>query len=80
MSKKRHSKDKMYITQSEYKLDWGGFKEKKQIPFTILPFYCCALSLQPFDNPVCTIEGHIFDIINIVPFIKNYKKNPLTGQ
>jgi len=30
MSKKRHSKDKLYLTPSEYKEDWGGFKKKKE--------------------------------------------------
>ncbi len=54
MSKKRHSKDKMYISPSEYALDWGGFKAKKSAALSVLPFECCALSLRPYDNPVCT--------------------------
>jgi peptidyl-prolyl cis-trans isomerase-like protein 2 len=70
----------MYITQSEYAMEWGGFKNKKAIPLAIVPFNCCCLSLQTFDNPVCTPEGHIFDIINIIPFIKQYKSNPITGK
>lgn len=30
--------------------------------FIPLAFDCCSISLQPFENPVCTIEGVIFDI------------------
>ena len=44
-----------------------------------LPFYCCSLSFTPFNDPVCLIDGTIFDIINILPYIKKFKKNPITG-
>jgi peptidyl-prolyl cis-trans isomerase-like protein 2 len=98
MSKHRHSKDRMFITYNEHKygiilgnwivLEWGGKKDPKKAPLTKLPFDCCALSLEPFQNPVCTLEGHIFDIMycpyinfrNIVPFIKKYKRNPVNGK
>jgi len=55
-----------------------------------LPFNCCALSLQPFSNPVCSPNGIVFDIMyvvcdnlpdsNIVPFLRKFKKNPVTGE
>lgn len=45
-----------------------------------MPFYCCALSLAPFEDPVCTPEGHVFDILYIMPFIKKYQRNPVTGK
>ncbi|OZJ05976.1 hypothetical protein BZG36_01215 [Bifiguratus adelaidae] len=48
--------------------------------FKRLPFYCCALSLQPFEHPVCTDEGIVFDLLNIIPYIKKYGTNPVTGQ
>ena len=28
-----------------------------------LPFNFCALSLAPFENPVCTEEGNVFDLL-----------------
>ena len=31
--------------------------------FRRLPFHCCALSLQPFEVPLCTADGHIFDLM-----------------
>ena len=34
-----------------------------KVPLTKLPFNCCALSLEPFKNPVCTDEGNVFDIV-----------------
>ena len=81
MGKDRHSKDKLWITYSEHTHEWGGKKNKKQgEKFEKLPFYCCALSLLPFKTPVCTRDGIIFDLLYIIPYIKKYKKNPITGE
>ncbi len=62
------------------KEDWEGKKDKKKIPFVKLPFNCCALSLLPFEDPVCTNEGNVFDIYHIIPFIKKYHRCPITGH
>jgi peptidyl-prolyl cis-trans isomerase-like protein 2 len=92
MGKKRHSKDRMFITMSEHKEDWGGKKDAIKAPIAKLPFNSCSLSLLPFENPVCTKDGIIFDIVyshfnilsspssNIVPYLKKYKKNPVNGE
>ncbi|KAL8776477.1 MAG: hypothetical protein Q9213_008258, partial [Squamulea squamosa] len=48
-------------------------------PFKRLPFNFCAISLQPFDHPVCSPEGTIFDITNILPWLKKHGTNPVTG-
>ncbi|KAF8819021.1 peptidyl-prolyl cis-trans isomerase, cyclophilin-type domain-containing protein [Cardiosporidium cionae] len=80
MGKKRHSKDKLYIIPKEYAEDWGGFKSKQIPHFKALPFYCCGLSLLPFENPVCTKNGIVFDVNNISPFIKKHHRNPITGE
>ena len=63
MGKKRHSKDRLFITMTEHKLDWGGKKDPSLRPIAKLPFHCCSLSLQPFRDPVCTPEGTIFDLL-----------------
>jgi peptidyl-prolyl cis-trans isomerase-like protein 2 len=44
-----------------------------------LPFNFCALSLQPFEHPVCTADGTIFDLTNILPWLKKHGTNPVTG-
>lgn len=82
MGKKQHQKDKLYITNTEWKYEWGGYKgtAANQTKFRRLPFDCCCLSLQPFENPLCTKEGVIFDLMNIVPFLKKYGVNPATGD
>ncbi|OWZ61117.1 hypothetical protein AYX15_06654 [Cryptococcus neoformans] len=50
---------------------------------------CCALSLQPFKNPVAVISetkageaprADVFDLLNIVPYIRKFKSNPVTGK
>lgn len=80
MGKKQHSKDRMFITKTEWATEWGGAKSKEtHTPFKRLPFYCCALTFTPFENPVCTADGSVFDIMNIIPYIRKYGKHPVTG-
>ncbi|KAG6666064.1 peptidyl-prolyl cis-trans isomerase CYP65 [Carya illinoinensis] len=80
MGKKQHSKDRMFITKTEWANEWGGAKSKEsRTPFKRLPFYCCALTFTPFEDPVCTADGSVFDIMNIIPYIQKYGKNPVTG-
>lgn len=31
-------------------------------------------------TPVCTKEGVIFDILNIMPYVRKHKRNPVTGD
>jgi len=81
MGKKQHQKDKLYITTKEWQEEWGGKKDDRlKAKFRRLPFNYCSISLQPFEHPMCTIEGVVFDLLNIVPFIKKYKKSPVTGE
>ncbi|MBA0592150.1 peptidyl-prolyl cis-trans isomerase CYP65 isoform X2 [Gossypium raimondii] len=80
MGKKQHSKDRMFITKTEWATEWGGAKSKEnRTPFKRLPFYCCALTFTPFELPVCTKDGSVFDLMNIVPYIRKYGKHPVTG-
>ncbi|XP_013411955.2 peptidyl-prolyl cis-trans isomerase-like 2 [Lingula anatina] len=83
MGKKQHQKDKLYLTCTEWTHLYGGHKggkEGEKAKFRRLPFHCCSLSLQPFEHPLCTKEGVIFDLMNIVPFLKKYKVSPVTGK
>ncbi|KAK8162318.1 cyclophilin-like domain-containing protein [Phyllosticta citrichinensis] len=81
--------DKLYITHSEwasedaYSASYGsGVNRSKVIgaSFRRLPFNFCALSLQPFEHPVCTAEGTIFDLTNILPWLKKHGTNPVDGS
>ncbi len=36
MGKKQHSKDQLYITQTEWKKDWGGKKEGGHLPYKVM--------------------------------------------
>ncbi|CAG2201154.1 RING-type E3 ubiquitin-protein ligase PPIL2-like [Mytilus galloprovincialis] len=82
MGKKQHQKDKLYLTSTEWRTEFGGYKGQlqKSAEFRRLPFYCCSLSFQPFQDPLCTKDGVIFDIMNIVPFLKKYGVNPVNGE
>jgi peptidyl-prolyl cis-trans isomerase-like protein 2 len=79
--------DKLYITHSEWSGEVGQHSasagsagKRSSDSFQRLPFYCCSLSLQPFEHPVCTPEGIVFDLVNIVPYLKKYGTNPVTGK
>ncbi|KAI3385564.1 hypothetical protein SNEBB_008544 [Seison nebaliae] len=83
MGKKQHQADKMYVTASEWQMLYGGFKPQnygEKSVFRRLPFYYCALSLQPATKPFCTKEGIIFDMMSIAPFLSRYGLNPVTGK
>lgn len=72
------------MTATEWAVEGGGKKSQGQDPETRaykrLPFDHCALSLQPFTNPYCDGQGHVFDLVHIVPYLKKFKSNPVTGQ
>eukprot|EP01066_Platyproteum_vivax_P012372 Platyproteum_vivax@DN5623_c0_g1_i15.p1 len=78
--KRQHQKDKLYITTKEMSEEWSGYRRKQEAVFKALPFFCCGLSLLPFDSAVCTKEGIVFDVRNIIAYIKRYKRNPVTGD
>ncbi|CBN74643.1 conserved unknown protein [Ectocarpus siliculosus] len=80
MGRNQHSKDRLFLTATEWKRDYGGKKADKNGASRPLAFDCCALSLAPFETPVCTKEGVIFDILNIMPYVRKHKKNPVTGE
>jgi peptidyl-prolyl cis-trans isomerase-like protein 2 len=51
-----------------------------QVSFKRLPFNFCSLSLQPFNHPVCTATGTLFDLTNILPWLKKHGTNPVDGS
>lgn len=83
--------DKLYITHSEWSSadafsanSGAGISRAKaggiDGSFKRLPYNYCAVSLQPFSHPVCTSNGTIFDIENIVPWIEKHGTNPVDGS
>ncbi|XP_033116993.1 RING-type E3 ubiquitin-protein ligase PPIL2-like [Anneissia japonica] len=81
MGKRQHQSDKMYITSKEWTNLFGGKKKGSgKSDFKRLPFDHCSLSLQPFEHPYCTKEGVIFDLTSILPYLKRYGLNPITGE
>ncbi|ODN05439.1 Peptidyl-prolyl cis-trans isomerase-like 2 [Orchesella cincta] len=84
MGKKQHQKDKMYLTFTEWSTLYGGKRPKSMqqdnSEFQRLPYDHCALSLQPFENPYCDAHGNIFELTALVPFLKKFKVNPITGE
>lgn len=83
MGKRQHQKDKLYLTYTEWSTLYGGKKagpSKEEENFKRLPFDHCCLSLQPFEIPYCDRDGNIFDLDPLIPWLKKYKINPVTGK
>ena len=56
--KKRAQKDRAYLTATEWREEGGGFKKKSGGRITgRLPFDRCAISFQPFEDPVRALMG-----------------------
>jgi len=79
--------DKLYVTATEHSLgshtaNLSGAKGKRSgSAFQRLPFDCCALSLKPFEDlPVCTRDGTVYDLTNIMPYIRKHGTDPVTGK
>ncbi|WVQ98025.1 peptidyl-prolyl cis-trans isomerase-like 2 [Kwoniella sp. CBS 9459] len=90
-----HNSDKMYVTHSEHAAGHhtasssGKRADSGRSEVQRLPFDCCALSLQPFQNPVAVIadtapgeppRADVFDLLNIVPYVRKFKTNPVSGK
>lgn len=78
--------DKLYITQSEWSTVYGGRNAGKRrtegaAAFKALPHDCCALTLAPFEDPVCTPRGTVFDRPHIIPYLAAHGNvSPVDGS
>ena len=82
MGKKQHSKDQLYLTRTEHASGehrGTGKLSTLHLPYRTLPFDCCAVSFRPFETPLCTADGIVFELLNIVPYLKKYHRHPVTG-
>lgn len=79
MGKNQHSKDGLHLRPTEWAQDGRGFKDRRFSPYQKLPLHCCSLSLQPFESPVGTRDGAVFEVTNIIRYIKRFGVNPVTG-
>ncbi len=84
MGKNQHSKDKLFVSASEHAASSGGFKAASAREYARLPFTCCSLTFARWETPVAAVsaEGaaHIFEFMNIVPWIRSRGTNPVTGE
>ncbi|ANB12311.1 peptidylprolyl isomerase CPR2 [Sugiyamaella lignohabitans] len=83
--------DKLYITHSEWSS--GGFSGSSgksgsglttAVARTVsaLPFWTCSISQQPIqkDAGMADIHGNVYDVRNILPYIRKNGVNPVTGE
>ncbi|XP_045584377.1 RING-type E3 ubiquitin-protein ligase PPIL2 [Procambarus clarkii] len=84
MGKRQHQKDKMYLTSTEWSTLYGGYKASShtgaKANFRRLPLTHCALSLLPFSHPYIDPHGNVYDLEAILPFLRKFKVNPVTGE
>ncbi|BES87291.1 Rtf2 RING-finger [Nesidiocoris tenuis] len=82
MGKRQHQSDKMYLTYTEWSTLYGGRKANSgnKDSAARLPFGYCCLGFNPSDILCCDSEGNLFDMENIIKWIKKFKNNPVTGK
>jgi peptidyl-prolyl cis-trans isomerase-like protein 2 len=84
--------DKLYITHSEWSSSDAFANSRGANPnaasssglastFRRLPYNYCAVSLQPFTDPVCTPSGTVFDLTHILTWLtKHPDTSPTDGS
>ncbi|KAJ9475316.1 Peptidyl-prolyl cis-trans isomerase B [Pseudozyma hubeiensis] len=56
----------------------GGLEQESFHPVS---YDCCAISFQPWSNPVCSPDcGIAFELTNLVPFLRKFRTHPITGK
>ena len=83
MGKNQHSKDRLFLTATEHKSGehrGSGKQSGLNLPYRTLPYDCCAISFRPFETPLATADGSVFELLNIVPYLKKFRKHPVTGE
>ena len=77
---RRSTKERLYVTQTDHKLHFGG-KTSTVNKAKTLPWDCCAISIQkiPKHSHIACPLGFLFDKDNIIPFVKKYKEHPVAG-
>lgn len=78
--------DRLYITHAEHSGALGQHSassrgaQSKHTVLAKLPFDHCALTLKPFETPVCTQDGTVYDLLAIIPFLRQHGTDPMTGK
>ncbi|SCV70221.1 BQ2448_1615 [Microbotryum intermedium] len=69
--------DRLYITHATHSSSVGA--QNKDRLLAKLPFDCCALTLKPVQNPVCTDQGTVYDLMSIIPFLRCFGSKSFIG-
>ncbi|GAA5879833.1 hypothetical protein JCM16303_004199 [Sporobolomyces ruberrimus] len=78
--------DKLYLTHTEHSGEHGQHTaggvgaKRRDVILSKLPFDCCALTLKPFETPVATQDGTIYELLAIIPFLKQHGTDPMSGK
>ncbi len=91
----KRQKEKQYLSSREQKAQGrarsNAANSDRGVVQKSLPFKCCALTLVPFESPVCTVYeskedtktqkyGIVFDNAALTEFVWKHKKDPVTGN
>ncbi|POY75263.1 putative Peptidylprolyl isomerase [Rhodotorula taiwanensis] len=78
--------DRLYITHAEHSGALGQHSassrgaQAKNTVLAKLPFDHCALTLKPFETPVCTQDGTVYELMAIIPFLRLHGTDPMSGK
>ena len=75
----RQKRNKIYLSSKEYK-GYGGKTKASAQGNNSVPFDRCLLSFTPFTVPVCDMNGYVFELTNIIPYLQQHKRHPITDE
>jgi peptidyl-prolyl cis-trans isomerase-like protein 2 len=87
---KQKSKDRAYITATEWKTDYGGrsvyddHAKRSLASSSRLPFNHCAITFKPIepgrgDVAVVAPDGTVMSLESAVPYVSKFHSHPVTG-
>ena len=79
----KRQKEKQYQSAREHRANQAlrtGGARGESAGARPLPFDCCALTLMPYQSPVCTVDGIIFDNSAITQHLLKHKTDPVSGN
>lgn len=79
----KRQKEKQYQSAREHRANQAlrsGGSRGESAGARPLPFDCCALTLMPYQSPVCTVDGIIFDNSAITQHLLKHKTDPVSGN
>ena len=79
MGKGRHASDRLYENSAEAGRFGAAAAAARHESVKALPFTHCALTLAPWETPMMAPDGVVFELTQIVPWLRKRGVHPVGG-